>query len=375
LTHEQPLSAGQAAERYRGLQSLDILDFRNIRSARLGFSRGLNLISGANACGKTSLLEAIYTLGRVRSFRTPSARQTIRYGQPFFRLVGRIAAATGDGVPVGIERGGDSLTVHLGGEPVRRLSDLAGFFPVQILSSDTANLFNGGPRHRRHVLDWALFHVEQGYREVWQRYARILKQRNAALRNQARPALVTVWDAELVEAATTIDHLRRIYLDRFSELLATELQQLLPERLPELRYGAGWPAGSTLADALIQHLDRDRAQGYTHYGVHRSDFRLLVDGRDVTTHCSRGQQKAVLVGFMLAQVRLQQERQCPAGAFLLDDLASELDPGNQQRVLQALQELDAQVFVTAIEGERIQTAGWEENRRFHVEHGAIQEVV
>lgn len=375
MRYEQPLSAGQAAERYRGLHSLEILNFRNIPSAALGFSRGLNLITGQNASGKTSLLEAIYTLGRVRSFRTASARQTIRYGQSAFRLVGRIDAGTGASIPLGIERSGDALRVHLAGEPVRRLSDLAGYFPVQILSSDTANLFNGGPRHRRHVLDWALFHVEQGYREIWQRYARILKQRNAALRSHARPSLVAVWDAELAESALRIDRLRRDYLERFSVLMGSELAQLLPEGVPELRYSPGWPSGTTLGETLEAHLEKDRGLGYTYYGVHRADFRLLLDAREVMTHCSRGQQKAVLVGFMLAQVRLQQERDCPAGAFLLDDLTSELDPQNQQRVLLALRELDAQVFVTAIEGQPVDAAGWREFRRFHVEHGAIQEVL
>jgi DNA replication and repair protein RecF len=377
LTDEQPLSAqdGQSAELYRTLQSLEILNFRNIQSARLKFSHGLNLIDGQNASGKTSLLEAIYTLGRVRSFRTHSAQQTIRYGQTAFRLVGQIAGAASRSVPVGIERGSATLNVRLAGEPVRRLSDLAGYFPVQILSSDTSTLFNGGPRFRRQVLDWALFHVEQSYREIWQRYARILKQRNAALRSHARSELITVWDAELVEAASVIDRVRREYLARFSVLLNEELQHLLPACEPELCYAAGWPSGSTLAESLANALERDRSQGCTRYGVHRSDFRLMIDGRDIEAHCSRGQQKAVQVAFMLAQVRLQQEHACPAGAFLLDDLTSELDQANQQRVLQALRDLDAQVFVTAIEGDRIDTAGWRETRRFHVEHGVIQEVL
>jgi DNA replication and repair protein RecF len=375
LSYEQPLSDAQAAGRYRGLQTLEILDFRNIPSAQLAFTPGLNLITGPNASGKTSLLEAIYTLGRVRSFRTHNPRQTIRYGQETFRLVGRIAVATGNSVPVGIERSADRLQVHLAGEAIRRLSDLAGCFPVQILSSDTASLFNGGPRYRRHVLDWALFHVEQGYRDLWQRYARILKQRNAALRSQARTALVTVWDDDLNEAATAIDQRRRAYIEQFTGLLGEELSQLLPGCSPELRYSAGWPAERTLSVVLAEHLDKDRRHGYTHYGIHRADFRLLVDGREVATHCSRGQQKAVLVGFLLAQVRLQQACNCPAGAFLLDDLTSELDPGNQRRVLQALRELDAQVFVTAIEGDRIETTGWDTVRQFHVEHGAIKEVL
>jgi DNA replication and repair protein RecF len=359
----------------RGLQTLEIVNFRNIEAASLAFSPGLNLIGGENASGKTSLLEAIYCLGRVRSFRTHQPEQPIRYGQACYRLVGRLSRGAGQSLPVGIERSRSALTVHLDGEPVRRLSDLAGSFSVQVLSADTPNLLNGGPRYRRQLLDWALFHVEQGYRDVWQRYTRILRQRNAALRTHAHTSLVTSWDGELLETAAQIDGLRQSYLQCFEVLLAQEVAQLLPGASIELNYLPGWPGHAELAATLAGALEKDRAHGYTRYGVHRSDFRLLIDGNDVAGHCSRGQQKSVLVAFLLAQLRLQQERQSPPGAFLLDDLGSELDDDHQRRVLQALRELDAQVFVSAIEGDRVAVSDWQSVARFHVEHGNIREVL
>ena len=152
-----------------GLQSLEIHDFRNIADAALAFSPGLNLVSGDNAAGKTSLLEAIYCLGRVRSFRTSIAAQPIRDGQAAFRLVGRVLSQEGRQIAIGIERQKAGLRVHCDRQPIRRLSDLAGSFPVQVLSGDTPTILNGGPRYRRQTLDWALFHVEHAYREVWQR--------------------------------------------------------------------------------------------------------------------------------------------------------------------------------------------------------------
>jgi len=364
-----------AAASGTGLRSLEICDFRNFHKAALTFSSGLNLITGNNAAGKTSLLEAIYCLGRVRSFRTHSLDQPIRYGQPAFRLVGQVSPDAGRQIPIGIEKQTAGLTVHLDGKAIRRLSDLAGYFPVHVLSGDTQTILSGGPKVRRQSLDWALFHVEQAYRDVWQRYARILRQRNAALRAQVPYAEVRVWDRELIEAAGEMDECRRRYFSALEPRLVVELGILLPEAEITFSYQPGWPANTTLADGLDRSLEKDHASGYTRYGPHRADFKLLIGGRSVVEHCSRGQQKAVVVAFMLAQVKLQYDRDAPLGAFLLDDLTSELDEHFQLRVLAALRELNTQVFVTAIEGEAIDVAAWPSARRFHVEHGYLQEVV
>ena len=358
-----------------GLQSLEIHDFRNITDATLEFSPGLNLVSGDNAAGKTSLLEAIYCLGRVRSFRTPVAAQPIRDGQIAFRLVGRVLSQEGRQIAIGIERQQAGLRVHLDRQPIRRLSDLAGSFPVQVLSGDTPTILNGGPRYRRQTLDWALFHVEQSYREVWQRYTRALRQRNAALRMHPPVSQVITWDTELLDAAAQIHACRQTYFETLEPHLQTEMKLLLPGSDMTLRYQPGWPANAALPDALSQSLEKDCGQGFTQYGPHRADFNLLVNGKGVVAHCSRGQQKAVVVSFMLAQVQMQQQLASQGGAFLLDDLTSELDAEHQQRVLSALRELDGQVFVSAIDPEAVDTAGWRAVKKFHVEHGVIQEVV
>jgi len=358
-----------------GLQSLEICDFRNIQHASLSFSSGLNLIRGENAAGKTSLLEAIYYLGRVRSFRTPHPNQPIRDGQTTFRLVGRLLREDGRAVPLGIERHVAGLQVHLDGNVIRRLSDLAGSFPVQVLSGDTPNVLNGGPRYRRQSLDWALFHVEQAYRGVWQRYARVLRQRNAALRAQMPANQIIVWDTELLDAAGEIHRYRQQYIEELNIHLQAELNQLLPFKTVRLSYQPGWPADVTLEERLASALEKDRAQGSTQCGPHRADFKMIAEGRPLQSHCSRGQQKTAVVGFMLAQVKCQQARGAPMGAFLLDDLGSELDARHQSRVLESLRLLDIQIFVTTIDSTRADLSGWPCMQRFHVEHGEIKEVV
>lgn len=358
-----------------GLQSLDIDDFRNIKTARLDFSSGLNLITGANAAGKTSLLEAIYCLGRVHSFRARDADCLIRTGQPGWRLVGRIATAKGRNIPVGVERCPGKTRIHLEGQPVSRLSDLAGRLPVHIMSGDTANILNGGPRYRRQTLDWALFHVEHGYRDAWQRYARVLRQRNAALRALVPPGQVSAWDTELIDAAGILDRLRRSYLDELTPHLQAELKILFPGIKLGLTYRPGWAQDKTLATALEHSRERDRKLGYTQAGPHRADFTLRDGDTPVTSHFSRGQQKATVLAFLLGQLQFRHSLAAPQGAFLLDDLTSEMDAEHQARIIEALAGLQAQVFVTSIDPHAVSCNHWPLNKRFHVEHGAIQEVV
>jgi DNA replication and repair protein RecF len=357
------------------LLSLDIKDYRNIRAASLSFCGGLNLITGDNAAGKTSLLEAIHCLGRVRSFRTADADRQVRDDAPAFRLVGRIALTGERRVPIGIERRQGRYTIHVAGEPVKRLSDLAGNFPVHIMTGDTATILNGGPRYRRQTLDWALFHVEHGYRQTWQRYARGLRQRNAALRINAPAGQVSAWDRELVDAGNELDRMRCAYLQDIEPLIAGQLAQLLRDKTFTLRYQSGWSRDLLLQEALGKSLDADRSRGYTHAGPHRADFSLWLDGKPVSTHFSRGQQKAVIAAVMMGQVRLQQQRGCTGGAFLLDDIASELDAGHQARILSALADMGTQVFVTAIDASALDLTAWSWQKRFHVEHGEIQELV
>jgi DNA replication and repair protein RecF len=358
-----------------GLLSLDIGNFRNIKDARLSFSPAINLITGANAAGKTSLLEAIYCLGRVRSFRTTDANHLVQTGQSAYRLLGRIGSTGRRMVPIGLERCQGRYRIHLDGRNVLRLSDLAGCFPVQIMSGDTPNLLNGGPGYRRQSLDWALFHVEQGYREIWQRYTRTVRQRNAALRAHAPKTQIIAWDGELVDAAEKLDRVRHHYLSSLEPYVQKELGNLLPGRMLSLRYLAGWPKELSLQAALSKTLEKDLALGYTHYGPHRADIVLLMDGSSVRSNFSRGQYKAIHLGYLMGQVKMQYGLNVRGGAFLLDDLGSELDAVHQSRILDCLKDIGTQVFVTAIDTHAVNLTAWSEMKRFHVEHGVIQEVL
>lgn len=357
------------------LTRLEIHNLRNIEAARMNFGAGLNVITGQNAAGKTSLLEAIYLLGRVRSFRTSVADRMIATGKDRFLVLGKFQTDGGQLRTIGVSRQPGCYQVRMEGETIRRLSDLAGEFPVNTLSNDTQNIITGGPRHRRHALDWALFHVEPGYRDAWQRLHRALKQRNAALRRQLPREQITIWDDELINVCADVDRMRQSYLDALVPYIEKELDWLFTGGTFTLRYLNGWGTQLSFADVLGAMLEKDRALGYTQQGPHRADFILQADGKPVRDYFSRGQIKSLLASFLIGQARLQRSYEVPLGAFLMDDFASELDHESQARLLDSLASLQQQIFVTAIHSAPLFDAHPGEIRRFHVEHGVVKELL
>src|SRR6476620_5190017 len=187
------------------LAELRIENLRCIESAVLEFSPELNLIAGENGAGKTSILEAIFLLGRGRSFRTRSSERLIRHGQPKLTVFGRT-----DDSPsrqAGIEIAADGGTrARINGENARSLLELSGVVPVQAIDPEIHKLVDQGPERRRRWLDWLVFHVEPTFGLAWARYNRALKQRNAALKTSDRE--VSAWDGELVQNGVAITEAR-----------------------------------------------------------------------------------------------------------------------------------------------------------------------
>ena len=149
--------------------SLDIAGFRNLRQVSLDCAPGLNLLIGPNASGKTSVLEALYVLGRGRSFRARQPRELIQTGATAFRVVAMMTDGDDRRTPVGIERNARELTARIGGAPTRSLADLARWTPLLLLNPDSHRLLEDGPKQRRRFMDWGLFHAEPAFLDAWRR--------------------------------------------------------------------------------------------------------------------------------------------------------------------------------------------------------------
>src|SRR5262245_13573074 len=174
------------------LAELRIENLRCVESAALEFSPELTLITGENGAGKTSILEAVFLLGRGRSFRTRTNERLIRHGQSALTVFGRTHSDPPSAA--GIEVSTEGTRARINGRNAESLLELSGILPVQVIDPEIHKLIEQGPERRRRWLDWLVFHVEPNFVGHWSRYQRALKQRNAALKAGARD--VAVWDPQ-----------------------------------------------------------------------------------------------------------------------------------------------------------------------------------
>ena len=346
------------------LAELRIENLRCIESAALEFSPDLNLIAGENGAGKTSILEAIFLLGRGRSFRTRTSERLIRHGQTALTVFGRTLDQPAKAAGIEVSREGTRARIN--GENIQTLLELSGVLPVQAIDPEIHKLIEQGPERRRRWLDWLVFHVEPGFAPQWVRYQRALKQRNAALKTGA--ADVGIWDSPLVEAGHAISNARQAALDRLKPYL-DRLFAAFSGLAVDVGFHTGWAADRTLEEQLRLNLERDRERGLTHSGPHRADVDLRMKGRVAREVLSRGQQKLTAVAMIVSQLQMLRAELGMRATLLLDDPAAELDAKNLQRLFDELTALGSQMIATSLTPE---TAFFQAPKAtFHVEQGRV----
>lgn len=358
-----------------GLIHLDIANFRNLCSVSLQpVQDGFNFIYGNNGSGKTSLLESIYYLSLGRSFRSANSGRIIHHAEHKLSIFGQLGTSINYSVPIGLEREakGD-LKLRISGKDAHSIAELAQLLPVQLMDSHCHSLLEA-PLFRRKYLDWGIFYLIPDFLRIWRLFERALKQRNAALRGRIAKTELEVWTHELVTHAMQLNQMRHDYIARLLPILEQIINDFSLALDFSIHYQPGWDAASHYAEVLRRSLHKDFELGYTQYGPHKADLKILVKHMPAKDILSRGQQKLFVCAMIIARGILLQSTVNKRPIYLVDDLPSELDAISRSSLLALLSRQEAQIFVTSIDKEN-----WDQflkNRSmkmFHVEHGDLRE--
>lgn len=355
------------------LLKLDVSSVRNIQTASINPSPFINLITGVNGSGKSSLLEAIFILGRARSFRTTHIKQAIAYNQPRLIVSAQNRLSNESVSQLGIQIDSKQCEIRIDREN-RQKADLAYALPVQLIHPKSYRLLDAGPQLRREFLDWGIFNHNRNFLPNWRRFSKALQQRNALLKSRLFNQ-IPAWDREFCEYGGVINEYRHQYLELLQPVFIEMAGQFLDSAEIELKFNPGWDEHRSIEQVLQADLEKDKRYGFTSNGPHRADFFTYLGKRLAKDYLSRGQQKLMMLALMLSQVKLLNDESQNNCCILIDDFTAELDTFNKLKLLKYLSLLGCQVFMTATD---ITDFGDISNlhnyKLFHVEQGCIKQL-
>lgn len=358
------------------LTALKIQHFRNLSNIDIQLSSKFNIFFGENGSGKTSLLEAVHYLGLCRSPRTHLNTRIIQHDQSFFSVYGLIEE-NNLSIPLGVQKKQQQeMEIKINGKKGENLLELAKVLPLQFIDGDTHQFFLEGSKPRRQFLDWGVFHVEQKFLLAWKMATQALKQRNAAIKSRMDWKQILVWEKQLIFAAEELNVYRKEYLRLFEIEFKKICEVLMPNYEISLDYYQGWPSDQDLNEAFAETRSRDVELGYTQYGPQRADIRLKVGNTPIADLLSQGQQKLVTYALRLTQGILLEKLANRRCIYLIDDLPSELDERKQFLVVEILEKLNAQIFVTGIHQAELFNLfkNFSDTKMFYVERGKVDEI-
>jgi DNA replication and repair protein RecF len=359
-------------------ERIAIRDFRNLREVLFEPSPRINVVSGDNGQGKTSILEAIYFVSTSRSFRAERAREMLRQGAEAAAVRATIVdssyAREQRATIVGSER-----AVLVDGKKPETLASFATKTPVVVFHPGDLAILSGPASGRRTLLDRIALFVDPSSAQSRQRYARATRARQAALAERGPNAsdLGPIERVMAVEGAA----LERSRAEAASRLASALLPVFERMGAPGLVLEASFvPGGSfdenAFACELSERRPQDLRRGSASYGPHKSDLDLRLDGRSVRRHASQGQLRITTLALKVAELDCVREARGSEPVLLLDDVSSELDPGRTGAVYEFLRETPSQVFVTTTRPDLfvLPSDGARVRADFRLSEGAISRV-
>jgi DNA replication and repair protein RecF len=329
---------------------LRLRDFRNYARLDAEFAPGFHLLLGDNAQGKTNVLEAIYLMATLRSFRGVGGAQMIRHGAKGYFVGGNVV---GQGKhEIKIYWSARERKLALDGQPVKKLADYFGALRTVVFCTEDLQLVKGTARARRRFLDLLLAQTQPGYLALLQRYMRAVRNRNALLKPRILDEVtLESFSTELVKLGNDLIRARRELVPKFSPLarlayrrIANDAEELRIEYQPSVK--------NDFAVELAQSRPREKSFRATLVGPHRDDLQLLQNEKSAAQFGSEGQKRTLAIALKMAQAEFLTGIHGSPPVLLIDDVMGELDLKRRSGFLPLLEQArrtSGQVFMTCTE--------------------------
>jgi DNA replication and repair protein RecF len=332
------------------LAHLRLRDFRNYGRLDADFAAGFHLLLGDNAQGKTNILEAIYLIATLRSFRGVGGAQMIRHAQKGY-FVGATVLSRGSH-EIKIYWSARERKLTLDGQPVRRLGDYLGTLRAVVFCTEDLQLIKGSARLRRRFMDLLLTQTHPVYLALLQRYTAALRSRNALLKDpRTDQAALEGFTRQLVEAGMPLMKFRRDLAPRVFPLAQEAHARVTGGGEPlELEYHPS--VREDFAVELAQSRDREKIFRSTLLGPHRDDVQVRLAGKSAAKYASEGQKRSIAIALKMAQAEYLSTLSGTPPVLLIDDIMGELDARRRAGFLPLLsraQHARSQVFMTCTE--------------------------
>ena len=340
------------------IKSLTLKNFRNYGEEQISFNDGINILTGANAQGKTNAAEAIFFLCTGYSPRANRDKLVIKNGEETAEIAGTASSLYGDvSVRVAFNKN-DKKSIYVNGLQVLKIGEILGNINSVFFNPSELKLVQESPEDRRRFLNVSLSQMSKNYFYALQRYNKILSQRNNLLKDPEKYIIretLPIWDEQLTKQAAKIIKARNEFLTQISPI-AEEKHALLSDGKETLKmktesgyYGTEEEIAYAMYQDLKTGLERDMRLGFTSIGPHRDDIKFTLNDMDVRVYGSQGQQRTVALSLKLAETETFFNRFGEYPILILDDVLSELDKKRQRKLVSAVEHLQTIFTATGMD--------------------------
>ena len=332
------------------IKKIKIKNFRNYEIEEINLEKNINIFYGQNAQGKTNIIESIFLCSLGKSFRTKKDKEMIKLNEQNAVVEVEYEKTDRDG-KIKIEIG-NKKNIYLNGIKIKKLSELLGNLNIVIFTPDDINILKGGPQNRRRFLDIMISQLRPNYMHILNLYIKTMEQRNNYLRQikeeHKDENLLEIWDEKLAEYAIKIYEYRKEFIEKIIKKLDIIHKNITNgEEQIELEYVTECDSKEKYLKLLKERRKLDIIKGFTTKGVHRDDFMIYINKKDIKIFGSQGQNRTAMLSLKLAELQVIYDEIGEYPILLLDDFMSELDKTRRKNFLENIE--GTQVIITGTE--------------------------